>query len=441
MEQERTPAIHAWLGRFVDRDVERQYRDSALPQQRRRGMAVAVAVITISCFHLIYEVPRFLHHLGELELVFWLRFVEFFTSLPYLIFQYRTTSQPKTELVQTLYGLVLVAVSFAMMAYNPSDGALAAAGIVAMTSGIYFFAPLSVWRVVLLGAAMSISGWFACAVVRGQSAEDAFRLGVWLAVINGIGWFGTLTLNQTMRQWFWEKRLLSAAYHRERIAFDRFKEFAQLISHEFRNPLAVVKSKAQLMQLIAHIGAPSDPSALTAIECAADRLSTLLTQWLQSDSYAESNLAPVSRRLLLADLFARVQAVKPESPRHPIVFSPPPPDLAVLADENLMAIVLSNLLDNAVKYSPHGGEVMVGVRLQKEFIVIDVRDHGQGVEPELAHRIFEKYFRASHDGGVQGFGLGLFMVQRIVDLHGGSVTLAAAAGGGTIFSVSLPMAE
>lgn len=441
MEQKRTPAIHTWLGRFIDRDVERQFLDTTLSQQRSRGMAVAVAVTTISCLHLIYEVPRFLHNLGELELVFWLRLVDFLASVPFLIFQYRTTSQSKIELAQTLYGLVLVAVSFAMMAYNPSDGALAAAGIVAMTSGIYFFAPLTVWRVVFLGAAMSISGWLACAVVRGQSAEDAFRLAVWLVVINGIGWFGTLTLNRTMRQWFWEKRLLTEAYQRERIAFDRFKEFAQLISHEFRNPLAVVKSKAQLMQLIADTGAPPEPSALGAIECAVDRLNTLLTQWLQSDSYAESSFAPVSRKLLLTDLFARVQAVKPESARHPIVFVSPPADLAVVADADLLAIVLSNLLDNAVKYSPQGGDIRVGARLQDGQAVIDVRDHGQGIDPELAHRVFEKYFRVSHDTGVQGFGLGLFLVQKIVHLHGGAVTLAAAAEGGTIFSISLPVAE
>lgn len=161
MGQQQTPKIHDWLGFFADNNIERKYRDSTLPQQRNRGMAVAVAITTISFFHLAYEFPRLFHHLNQFEFVLFLRLIEFVTSFPYLIFQYRTQSQTRTEFVQTLYGLVLVSVSFAMMAYNPSDGALAAAGIVAMTSGIYFFAPLSVSRVVLLGGG-NVGLWLDC---------------------------------------------------------------------------------------------------------------------------------------------------------------------------------------------------------------------------------------------------------------------------------------
>lgn len=240
-----------------------------------------------------------------------------------------------------------------------------------------------------------------------------------------------------MRQWFWEKQLLRTAYDRERVAFDRFKEFAQLISHEFRNPLAVVKSKAQLMQLIADMGGVPEPAALSAIECAADRLSTLLNQWLQSDGYAESNFAPVPRQLPLADLFARVQAVTPSSPRHPVVFALPPPNLVVQADVDLLAIALSNLLDNSIKYSPDGGAVFVSARSDNGMIVMDVADNGCGIAPELSSRIFEKYFRVSHDKGIPGFGIGLFLVRKIVDLHGGSVTFSQAPGRGTIFSIKI----
>lgn len=441
MEQERSPAIHGWLGHFIDPALECQFRESMLPQQRRRGLAVAAAISAICCLHLISQIPRFVHHFDQLELVFWLRATDLAASLAAALFMYRSQSQPWMEQVQTLYGLVLVAVSFGMMAYNPSDAALAAAGIVAMVSGIYFFAPLAVWRVVLLGAAMSVSGWFACAVVREQSADDALRLAVWLLVINGIGWFGALTLNRTMRQWFWEKQLLAAACERERKAFDRHKEFAQLISHEFRNPLAVVKSKAQLMKLITDMGAPPEPTALTAIECAADRLNTMLTQWLQSDSYAESLFTPVSRRVSLADLFARVQAATLGSERHPMVFVPPSDDLVVIADADLLAIAMANILDNAVKYSPKGGEILIQARARLTNVVIDISDKGKGIPKDLSNFIFEKYYRESHDGGVKGFGLGLYIVRKIIDIHSGEITFSEAPGGGTIFSISLPASQ
>jgi two-component system phosphate regulon sensor histidine kinase PhoR len=105
--------------------------------------------------------------------------------------------------------------------------------------------------------------------------------------------------------------------------------------------------------------------------------------------------------------------------------------------------MLTNLLINAVKYTPAGGRIWVASESTGRRLKIDVGDTGIGIPPELLPRIFEKFYRAKSEATniVEGTGLGLPLVKRIVERHGGDVSVTSEPGKGSVFSVLLPLAE
>lgn len=318
---------------------------------------------------------------------------------------------------------------------------------VALVTLIYFFAPLQFPKIVVLATLSSVGGWIGWVVLRGgQTDTDAFRFFLWLASVNLVGSFGSNASQRTSRALFWERRelarqkaLVEVAYERERFALNQFKQFAELISHEFRNPLAIVKSKVQLMQLIEALNEADDPEALPAIERAVNRLETLFSQWLASDRLAEGDVSVNLRRTSLAEVMSQLEGEAPASQRHPIVFAMPAPDMFVQSDPVLLRLVLINLLDNAVKYSPMGGKIAVSVLQEGDWAIIKVQDQGMGIAADQLDRLFDKYFRVSHDNGIRGFGIGLFLVRRIMEMHGGSARIDSSPGQGTTASLSLPL--
>lgn len=120
------------------------------------------------------------------------------------------------------------------------------------------------------------------------------------------------------------------------------------------------------------------------------------------------------------------------------------PDVQVLIDPEKIQLALNNLLSNAFKYSPDGGEVSLTVRLKQagnqEFAVLEVRDDGIGMTPEQTARAFERFYRADATGNIPGTGLGLSLVKEIAELHHGRVELQSTLGQGTIAQLWLPRA-
>jgi two-component system, OmpR family, phosphate regulon sensor histidine kinase PhoR len=103
--------------------------------------------------------------------------------------------------------------------------------------------------------------------------------------------------------------------------------------------------------------------------------------------------------------------------------------------------VINNLLDNAIKYSPQGGEIAVTLTEPRPGEVeLSVRDHGLGIRPEKRPQIFERYYQAHGDGFRSGMGLGLYITREIVELHGGAIQAEFPEDGGSRFIVRLPVA-
>jgi signal transduction histidine kinase len=107
-------------------------------------------------------------------------------------------------------------------------------------------------------------------------------------------------------------------------------------------------------------------------------------------------------------------------------------------DETLSRIILTNLLNNAVKYSPAHGSVCLSLRREGKDAVLEVRDEGVGIPAADQANLFKSFHRGANVGNVPGTGLGLTIVKRCVDLHGGGITFVSAEGQGTTFIVCLP---
>jgi signal transduction histidine kinase len=114
----------------------------------------------------------------------------------------------------------------------------------------------------------------------------------------------------------------------------------------------------------------------------------------------------------------------------------------IRADRDRIKQVFVNLLDNAVKYCPEGSQVRVRLLADEESIGIEVADNGPGIPPEDLPHIFDKMYRVEKEGtrAVKGSGLGLSIVKRIVELHGGQIAVDSTMGEGTTFSLRLPLA-
>ena len=134
--------------------------------------------------------------------------------------------------------------------------------------------------------------------------------------------------------------------------------------------------------------------------------------------------------------------VAARSPRHRFVVALPPNLPPAEADPALLAQVLRNLYENAVKYAPNGGEVRTTARLEDKTVTMAVTDEGIGIAPQQVERLFERFHRAGADPTVRGMGLGLYLSRMLVEAQGGRISVRSPGPGqGATFEVWLPVAR
>jgi signal transduction histidine kinase/ActR/RegA family two-component response regulator len=220
-------------------------------------------------------------------------------------------------------------------------------------------------------------------------------------------------------------------------------EFLAMLAHELRNPLAPIRSAADLL-MGAKLTQDDVLDASQIIGRQVDHMTSLIEDLLDV-SRVTRGLAKLEKTVLDMQHIVKdaVEQVSPliRSRHHHLVLHLSPDVTAVMGDEKRLIQVVANLLNNAAKYTPPGGKLLLKTEIQEGRILLSVTDNGIGMTAELATRVFDLFAQAerSSDRSSGGLGLGLALVKSLVELHGGSVTCASdGPGRGSTFTVSLP---
>ncbi|GGD84691.1 hypothetical protein GCM10011515_00520 [Tsuneonella deserti] len=234
----------------------------------------------------------------------------------------------------------------------------------------------------------------------------------------------------------------------ERKRIEQMKtEFVSTVSHELRTPLTSIGGSLGL--LAAGAAGPLGDKAARLVSIAhsnCERLVRLINDILDIEKIESGKMQFDRRRMSLGPLVERtVGANAAFGDAHAVRMHThmPPWPIAVLGDPDRLEQLLTNLLSNAIKHSPEGGTVDVRVEAAGGTARIDVSDRGAGVPADFRHRIFRKFAMAdsSDSRGRGGTGLGLAISREIAERHDGSISFIDREGGGTTFSVELPMAD
>jgi len=219
------------------------------------------------------------------------------------------------------------------------------------------------------------------------------------------------------------------------------REFVSMASHEFRTPLAIIDSNAQRMLRKADRLEPETlVERLGNIRESVERMQYLINRFLnfsQSESVGmQIEREPVSLRDLVNTVCRRQQDI---AKAHDFDIDVEGLPETVDLDRKLIEQGISNLISNAVKYSPDNARItVIGSRMEDQ-AVLSVRDGGVGIPKEEIPKIFKRYFRASTSSGIAGTGIGLNMTKMIVQKHGGSIHVESEVGKGTTITMSLPI--
>lgn len=215
-------------------------------------------------------------------------------------------------------------------------------------------------------------------------------------------------------------------------------EFLSTAAHEIKTPLAVIKAYAQLLQK----RDPAEAQALVVIQRQVDRLNRLVQHLLDTTRLRLDGREGQLQRFDLGALAHEViERMRASAPAHDITVSSVA--APVHADRERLARVITSLVDNAVRFSPHGGPVSAQVGAREGEAIFSVEDHGLGIPEERQARIFERFYRA-HAGTPQdygGLGLGLDISREIVARHGGRMWFESTPGNGSTFHFSVPLAK
>ncbi|MFQ1063954.1 ATP-binding protein [Bordetella trematum] len=221
------------------------------------------------------------------------------------------------------------------------------------------------------------------------------------------------------------------------------RQFQALLSHELRTPAATISAAAQSLETILAGSGQEVDSRLARIRRAVGRITTMLEQMLDPERNADQAMAPRLENVELGELARDLcHSMQPDS-AHPLIVRADDA-VPVLCDPLLTSLVLRNLIQNAIKYSPANQPVLIDAGLSSSqdgtMAWLAVSDHGPGLNEEDTQRIFEPHYRREEHRETPGTGLGLHLAREICISQGGSLTAQAQPGQGARFVIALPAA-
>jgi len=227
---------------------------------------------------------------------------------------------------------------------------------------------------------------------------------------------------------------------------DRLRsEFISSVSHELRTPLTLIKGySTSLLRENVKWDRESQREFLQIIDDKTDELRDLIDKLLQSAKLEAGALKLEKEPVLMPRLVEKVvEDLTSRGKNHRFALKFPAPFPVVEADARAVEQVLRNLVENAIKYSPYGTEIVIGGEVKDGQVVVRVSDSGRGIPKEHQDRVFERFYRgdSTMTQGIHGSGLGLFICEGHVEAHGGSIWLESSPGAGSTFFFSLPLGE
>lgn len=225
---------------------------------------------------------------------------------------------------------------------------------------------------------------------------------------------------------------------------DRTKtQFLHIASHELRGPLTVLRGYNSMLEE-GSIPVDQIPKVAHLLEGKLAQMDMLIEQMLETARLEQETLEVLHQRFDLGDV-ARAQAAvfRPLMDTHNLLMSCDAGPLVVTGDKPRIGTVVANLLDNALKYSPAGGEICVTTGQHESVAFVSVRDQGLGIAPEHLSSLFLRFGRLPTEENVTipGTGLGLFLCREIATRHGGDITVHSRPGVGSEFTLTLPLNE
>jgi signal transduction histidine kinase len=219
-------------------------------------------------------------------------------------------------------------------------------------------------------------------------------------------------------------------------------EFVSMLSHDFRNPLNRILLSAGLLQ--DYDQKLSDEKKITHLKLIRSAIKNL-TQLLEEITFIgkadsgqlQCQLIPLDLKSFCHKLVEELQLFTVE--KYQLIFTCQEDLGEALWDETLLRHILDNLLANAIKYSQEGGTVRFDLRSYEKTVIFQIQDQGIGIPKEDQPRLFQPFNRARNVGTIPGTGLGLAMVKKCVEAHGGEISMMSEVGVGTSFTVTLPL--
>jgi len=221
----------------------------------------------------------------------------------------------------------------------------------------------------------------------------------------------------------------------------RRETFIATASHEMRNPLSAIMFSLELLKHKLGTMPNEAKDTFKTLEDEAGRFRKLLNYLLDVNKIQTGILQIQKKENELRGLVENtITELQPAYPTHALFFEKGTP-IKVMCDEARVTQVLTNLISNAVKYSPEANRVLLCAKEEDRMAVVSIQDFGLGIAEAEQKRVFDVLYRAKNKGNIEGTGLGLYISAQIIAAHGGHLWVTSELGKGSIFNFSLPLAN
>lgn len=231
---------------------------------------------------------------------------------------------------------------------------------------------------------------------------------------------------------------LNASLEAERALREEQADFMRVVSHEFRTPLAIIRNAVDMIGLTGDKSSDATQERLSGIGEALNRLFSVMDRFMTADRENGFQPEPMQIGSLMDDVRLHFEMTARGNRLHFVVEDE---TVSFYADPEMLATVIINLIDNALKYSPGHRSVRIEARQEHGSIVIQVHDCGMGIPHAELSKIGRRFFRASNTKATTGTGLGLYSARKLLAYHGGTLQLLSNEDGGTTAIVSLSLSS